>query len=136
MRYIFGAGKVASEMSRPLNGLFRRTFIGKRTTTGCEKTQRTPRDLLRRNGASVLPGGRIIVPLGDQHYITGPGAFGLAVSPSGREIVTANSGPWRTSLTVLERARDRWEVRQVNTSAKSDSIFSDPQPGAADWRSV
>jgi len=55
MRYIFGAGKVASEMSRPLNGLFRRTFIGKRTTTGCEKTQRTPRDLLKHENELPRP---------------------------------------------------------------------------------
>src|SRR5208283_4668091 len=35
---------------------------------------------MRRTGASVLPGGRIVAPLGDQ-YATGPGAFALAVSP-------------------------------------------------------
>ena len=60
----------------------------------------------------------------------------MAVSPSGREIVTANGGPWRTSLTILERMRDRWEVRQVLPSAPSDSLIVGAQPGAADWRSV
>jgi len=79
---------------------------------------------IRRAGASVLPGGRIIAPLGEQ-YVTGPGAFGLALSPSGREIVTANGGPWRESLTILERTRDRWDVRQVAAST-----------GAADWHGV
>ncbi len=72
---------------------------------------------MRRAGASVLPGGRVIAPLGSE-LVTGPGAFGLAISPSGREIVTANGGPFRSSLTVLERARDRWDVRQVTAPAE------------------
>jgi YVTN family beta-propeller protein len=79
---------------------------------------------IRRGGASILPGGRIIAPLGDE-YVTGPGAFGLALSPSGREIVTANGGPFRASLTVLERTRDRWDVRQVAASGD-----------AAEWHGV
>src|SRR4029450_10168928 len=46
------------------------------------------RPALRRPGAaSILPGGRIIAPLGIQ-YITGPGPFGLARSPGG-----GDSGP-------------------------------------------
>jgi YVTN family beta-propeller protein len=90
---------------------------------------------IRRTGASILPGGRIIAPLGDE-YLTGPGAFGLAVSPSGREIVTANGGPFRTSLTVLERQKDRWEVRQVTASVKADPLAPDAPPGPSDWRSV
>jgi YVTN family beta-propeller protein len=90
---------------------------------------------VRRTGASVLPGGRIVAPLGDQ-YAIGPGAFGLAVSPSGREIATSNLGPWRTSLTILERVRDRWETRQVAPSANSDPVLPDLQPGVAGWRGV
>jgi YVTN family beta-propeller protein len=85
--------------------------------------------------ASILPGGRIVAPLGEQ-YATGPGSFGLAVSPSGREIVTANLGPWRSSLTILERARDRWDIRHVTTTANPDPAFRDPQPGADAWRGV
>jgi YVTN family beta-propeller protein len=90
---------------------------------------------LRRTGASVLPGGRIIAPLGNL-YATGPGAFGLAVSPSGREIVTANLGPWRTSLTIIERVRDNWEVRNVVPSTPAESPLRDPQPGVDVWRGV
>jgi len=90
---------------------------------------------IRRAGASVLPGGRVIAPLGDE-YVTGPGAFGLALSPSGREIVTANGGPFRASLTILERTRDGWDVRQVAASTGPDQVFPGGQPGAADWRGV
>src|SRR5690348_1670421 len=42
--------------------------------------------------ASILPGGRIITPLGIQ-YFTGPSPFGMALSSTGRTLVTANLGP-------------------------------------------
>ncbi len=46
------------------------------------------RTAARRPGAeSILPGGRLIAPLGKQ-YTTGPGPFGLAVSPDGKTAVT------------------------------------------------
>src|SRR5580700_5254803 len=72
------------------------------------------RPALRRPGAaSILPGGRIISPLGNQ-YVTGPGPFGLAISASGRTLASANSGPDRFSLTVLERDKSgAWSVRQL-----------------------
>ena len=61
------------------------------------------RPAIRRPGSpSILPGGRIIAPAGRQ-YITGPGPFGLAISPDSKTIVSVNSGPERFSLTVLER---------------------------------
>jgi YVTN family beta-propeller protein len=69
--------------------------------------------LHRPGAASILPGGRIISPLGHQ-YTTGPGPFGLAISASGKTLVSANSGPDRFSLTVLEREKDgAWQVRQL-----------------------
>jgi YVTN family beta-propeller protein len=72
------------------------------------------RPALRRSGAaSILPGGRIIAPLGNR-YVTGPGPFGLAISASGRTLVSANSGPDRFSLTVLEQDKSgAWSVRQL-----------------------
>jgi len=72
------------------------------------------RPALRRPGAaSILPGGRIIAPLGHQ-FVTGPGPFGLAISASGKTLVSANSGPDRFSLTVLEREKTgAWQVRQL-----------------------
>ena len=60
------------------------------------------RPAVRRPGSpSILPGGRIIAPLGRQ-YLTGPGPFGLAVSPDGKTVVSVNSGPERFSISLLE----------------------------------
>lgn len=58
----------------------------------------------RRGLPSILPGGRIIIPAGKQ-YITGPGPFGLAISPDHKTLLSVNSGPERFSVTVLERDR-------------------------------
>ena len=70
------------------------------------------RPAIRRSGASILPGGRVLAPMGEE-YVTGPGPFGLAVSASGKTIATANGGPWKYSLTILERGKQRWESRQL-----------------------
>ena len=61
------------------------------------------RPAIHRAGApSILPGGRIIAPLGRQ-YITGPGPFGLAISADSKTVISVNSGPERFSVSVLER---------------------------------
>ena len=45
------------------------------------------RPAIRRPGSpSIIPGGRIVAPTGRQ-YITGPGPFGLAISPDSKTIV-------------------------------------------------
>ncbi|HOQ45631.1 MAG TPA: alkaline phosphatase family protein [Bryobacteraceae bacterium] len=70
------------------------------------------RPALPRPGAeSILPGGRLITPLG-RSYATGPAPFGLAISPSGNLVVTANGGP-RSSLTVLRRDKSYWWVKDA-----------------------
>jgi len=89
----------------------------------------------RRSGGSIVPGGRVVAPLGDQ-FPTGPGSFGLGISPSGREIAITNSGPWRTSITILERVQNRWEDRQVVASALDQPPLFGRESGANDWRSV
>ena len=66
----------------------------------------------RHTSASVLPGGRVTSPAGNE-YPTGFGAFGLAVSPSAKFVATANTIPGRNSLTFLERRGLGWDVRQV-----------------------
>ena len=90
------------------------------------------------SGTSILPGGRIIAPLGLQ-YLTGPGPFGLAVYPSGKTLVTANGGPGRNSITVMDRrsgvrngADYRWEVQQFPLGTTGDVDTSDD----SDWRGV
>ena len=86
----------------------------------------------RHPAGAVLPGGRIIYPLGDQ-YVTGPGAFGLAVSPSGKIVVTSNGGPGRNSLTVLDRDRNG-HVQGRQLIARSPDMLDEFD--AADWRGV
>jgi len=68
---------------------------------------------LRRAGAeTVLPGGRVITPLG-RHIPVGAGTAALAVNPRGNIVVTVNTGPPVFSVTVTERRdRSRWEVKQ------------------------
>jgi YVTN family beta-propeller protein len=72
----------------------------------------------------------MIAPLGLQ-YATGPGPFGLAVSPSARAVVTADGGPSRYSLTILTRHNQRWDIRQAVAPRRGD-----PDADKDDWRSV
>src|SRR6185503_17603802 len=90
------------------------------------------RPAMRGIGPSILPGGRLIIPFGHE-YPTGPGAFGLAVSASGKTVITSNGGPQWNSLTVAERNNaGAWQSRQFEL---------DPPERAKDveddaWRSV
>ena len=69
---------------------------------------------LRRPGASILPGGRIIAPTGEQ-FAAGPGPFGLAISRLRRYgRYRQHAARTSNSLTMLERGkRGQWEVRQL-----------------------
>lgn len=94
------------------------------------------RPAVRRAASSILPGGRIIAPLGEQHP-TGAGSFGLAISASGRTVVTSNGGPGRNSLTVVASNRDgNWEVRQLLAAAKGDLQQEPSQAEEGEWRGV
>jgi len=73
----------------------------------------------------------MVTPLGRQ-FNTGPGAFGLAVSPDGKLAVTANGGPNRYSLTVLDMSDEPWRARELSTKPKEEEASS-PED---DWRSV
>ncbi len=86
----------------------------------------------RRSAGAILPGGRIILPEGEQ-FITGSGPFGLAVSPEAKSVLTANGGPGRNSLTVLEHDKNRhWDVRHLLAAAKA--MIREAKN--ADWRGV
>jgi YVTN family beta-propeller protein len=89
------------------------------------------RPAIRRPGTSILPGGRIISPLGEVH-VTGPGPFGIAISPSGKTAATANGGPWRYGVTILDRGKQHWEARQL--VARAPDALDQYYP--ADWRGV
>jgi YVTN family beta-propeller protein len=103
--------------------------------TGHYRTPAGERTAARRPGAeSILPGGRLIAPLG-KHYATGPGPFGLAVSPNGKLIATADGGPNRYSITVLDQDRSKPIVRQVIAYGR-DKSEPPPKPDEDDWKSV
>jgi DNA-binding beta-propeller fold protein YncE len=68
----------------------------------------------------VLPGGRLLSPYGDQ-FTTGPGPFGLAISPDGKRVVTANSGPDYFSLSFLEGDA----IRNVSAVKRDENDKSD-----------
>ena len=89
------------------------------------------RPALRRVSTSILPGGRIIAPLGEQ-YATGAGPFGLLVGPSSRTVVTANGGPGPNSFTVLDHERSgHWSVQQlVAHAAEGQEAFG------TEWRGL
>ncbi|MBI3683487.1 MAG: hypothetical protein HY235_24190 [Acidobacteria bacterium] len=91
------------------------------------------RAAIRRPGAeSILPGGRILSPIGKQ-FPTGPGPFGLAVSPNGRTIVTSDGGPRRYSLTLLRRTEgDRWQTRAIEPYKVEEKADADE----SEWLSV
>ncbi len=72
------------------------------------------RPAVKRLGTeSILPGGRLITPLGRQH-VTGAGPVGIAVSPSGKRVATADGGADPASVTLFSRSgpslrRERFE---------------------------
>jgi YVTN family beta-propeller protein len=64
-------------------------------------------------GETVLPNGRLITPLG-KHIKVAPHPYGLALSPDGKTLVTANSGTSPFSFSVItELGSDQPRVVQV-----------------------
>jgi DNA-binding beta-propeller fold protein YncE len=96
-----------------------------RTPAGPRQTRRT-----EEGPGTILPGGRMLTPFGTQ-YTTGPGPFGLAVSANGQRIVTANGGPDRFSLTILETTGDQWRTRQLAVPPQKSTADADD-----DWKST
>jgi YVTN family beta-propeller protein len=82
-------------------------------------------------GGSILPGGRIVAPAGDQ-YLTGPDTFGLAVSASGKVLATASAGQHDSTPMVMERqSNGRWEPIQLERGLDLPAEFD-----ASDWRGI
>jgi YVTN family beta-propeller protein len=81
---------------------------------------------------TILPGGRLLKPYGVQ-IETGPGPFGLAVSPRGT-VATADIGYERFGITVIEPpGKNPWRVRQIwaRTPHSTAPELADP-----DWKGV
>lgn len=89
----------------------------------------------RPGAESILPGGRIVTPLGQQ-YTTGPGPFGLAISPSGNLVVSANGGPHRYSLTILRKSESAWDVRQLVAPLKKRGEAGESEEEEDAWHSI
>jgi YVTN family beta-propeller protein len=76
-------------------------------------------------GETVLPNGRLITPLG-KHVVVAPHPYGLALSPDGRTLVTANSGTSPFSFSIItELESDQPKVVQVPPGA--GSADADPE---------
>ncbi len=89
--------------------------------------------IAHRGLPSILPGGRIIVPEGRQ-LVTGPGPYGLAISPDHKTLITANSGPERFSVTVVELGKNEPTVR--NFVASTERPKSQGREEEQQWRTV
>lgn len=66
----------------------------------------------------------MIDPIGRQ-FTTGPGPFGLAISPSGKRIVSADGGPNRYSLTVVEGDDSQWRIRTLPVKQRGEDSEDD-----------
>jgi YVTN family beta-propeller protein len=68
---------------------------------------------------AILPGGQVAAPLGDQ-LPAGAGAAGLAISISGKYLVTVNADPEMPSLTLIENTSKR-AVQQISIPSDAES---------------
>ncbi len=65
------------------------------------------------SGETVLPNGRLITPEGVQVTVE-PHPYGMALSPDGNLLVTANTGTWPFSLSIISAlASNAPEVQQI-----------------------
>ena len=80
------------------------------------------------SGQTILPNGRLITPLG-HHVKVAPHPYGLALSPDGKTLVTANSGTHPFSVTIITQLDSRnAQVAQIPpgfkpADADPDSVF-------------
>ena len=73
------------------------------------------------DGETVLPNGRLITPLG-KHVKVAPHPYGLALSPDGQTLVTANGGTSPFSVSVItELGSDQPKVVQIPPGTKASS---------------
>ena len=65
------------------------------------------------SGETVLPNGRLITPEGVQVTVE-PHPYGMALSPDGKVLVTANIGTWPFSVSIISALDSKApEVRQI-----------------------
>jgi len=80
------------------------------------------------SGETILPNGRLITPLGRQVKVA-PHPYGLALSPDGKTLVTANSGTHPFSVSIITQLNSpQPQVAQIPpgfkpADADPDSVF-------------
>ncbi|NWJ52140.1 MAG: hypothetical protein HXX14_14890 [Bacteroidetes bacterium] len=75
---------------------------------------------INKNGATTIPNGRIITPLG-RSFSVAPHPYGLALSNDGSIAVTANSGTAPLAITILRNVLStNPEIQQVPPGATTD----------------
>ncbi len=83
---------------------------------------------------SILPGGRVVQPVGVQ-IPTGPGPFGLAANHKGA-VATADIGYERVGITVIEPGGKRepaWVVHNISARTPHGAV---PEQADPEWKSV
>lgn len=83
---------------------------------------------------SILPGGRVISPVGEQ-YLAGRNPVALAVSPSGETVVTVNRDRRGSSLTVIEHDKS-WAVRQLPAPTSRYGIDLSERANDVPWTNL
>jgi YVTN family beta-propeller protein len=84
---------------------------------------------------SILPGGRVVAPLGEQ-YPAGVQPLALAISASGKTLVAVDAGAGRPLVTVLEHDKN-WTVRQLPAAYSNNSNIAPDLAGETSgdaWR--
>ena len=90
------------------------------------------RYVVTSRAGTILPGGRILRPLGTQ-LDTGPGPRALAVSRNGT-VATADTGPERFGITVIDPpAKSGWRERHIWARTPLSKVPEIADPG---WQSV
>lgn len=73
-----------------------------------------------RDGETIIPNGRLLTPAGNNVTVA-PHPFGLALSPDGQTLISANSGTDPFSLSVVsEPGSAEPSVRQIPPGADTD----------------
>src|SRR5580693_6924892 len=89
---------------------------------------------LSATSGTILPGGRLLRPYGVQ-IETGPGPFGLAVSPTGM-IATADTGSERFGITIIDppgAGKNGWRARHVWARTPNSTA---PEIADPEWKRV
>ena len=70
------------------------------------------------NGTTIIPNGRLLTPMGKQIRVA-PHPYGLVLSPDGKTLVTANSGTYPFSLSIIRNIDSNEQaVQQIAESGR------------------